>query len=107
MWCLSTGEYKFVITDLFKDGLCCSFGQGKYTGYLDSKVILSSPSGDQDWEKRAHKFTVSMSSNTPQPTRKPTNKPTSKPVLPFQPKINDDMAARDTGMYNNMFLHVN
>jgi len=101
-FCLSPGNYKFVITDLFKDGMCCSFGQGKYTGYLSNNNIFSSPNGNQDWEKRTHSFTVSSSSNNNPPsnnnrppTRRPTRKPTNKPVLPFEAKTNG-LAARDS-----------
>mmetsp|Transcript_19237 Transcript_19237/g.40573 ORF Transcript_19237/g.40573 Transcript_19237/m.40573 type:complete len:211 (+) Transcript_19237:185-817(+) len=61
--CLSPGTYKFVIDDLFKDGMCCSFGEGKYAGYIGTKKIFSSPDGDENWGKRNHTFKVAKSSH--------------------------------------------
>ena len=62
-YCLSPGQYKFIITDLFKDGMCCSFGEGKYTGKLAGKEIFSSPSDDANWKKRTHPFRVKTASS--------------------------------------------
>ena len=40
-YCLPRGEcYIFQITDLYGDGLCCNYGQGKYEGFLDGKSIF-------------------------------------------------------------------
>ena len=60
-YCLSPGTYKFVMKDLWKDGMCCNSGQGKYAGYLQGKEIFSSPSGGEDWERRGHDFIVPSS----------------------------------------------
>ncbi|KAL7542082.1 hypothetical protein ACHAXR_011501 [Thalassiosira sp. AJA248-18] len=93
-YCLSAGDYKFIITDLFKDGMCCTFGKGKYTGYVGASKIFSSPDDGEDWEKRVHAFAISTSNAShPPPTKKPTPKPNSS-VLPFNPKIG--MTTRDT-----------
>ena len=60
-YCLSPGTYKFVMKDLWKDGMCCNSGQGKYAGYLQGKEIFSSPSGGEDWERMGHEFLVPSS----------------------------------------------
>jgi hypothetical protein len=82
VYCLSPGKYKFIIRDLFKDGICCDYGEGKYAGYLggSSKLFSSPSSGDLEWAKRTHTFDIAP--KTAPPTRAPTNKPT----LPYQPK---------------------
>mmetsp|Transcript_44278 Transcript_44278/g.79432 ORF Transcript_44278/g.79432 Transcript_44278/m.79432 type:complete len:418 (-) Transcript_44278:222-1475(-) len=85
-FCLSAGNYKFTILDLFKDGMCCSSGDGKYAGYVDGTKRFSSPNGESKWEQRVHNFSISTSNNPPPPTKKPTRKPNPS-VLPFNPKI--------------------
>mmetsp|Transcript_39014 Transcript_39014/g.68570 ORF Transcript_39014/g.68570 Transcript_39014/m.68570 type:complete len:323 (+) Transcript_39014:329-1297(+) len=80
VYCLSPGTYKFVIDDLFKDGMCCSFGQGKYAGYVGNTEIFSSPNDDENWDRRSHLFKIASSSNT---------------NLPVDPKIGTGMTARD------------
>lgn len=57
-YCLPPGTYRFIMNDLFKDGMCCSFGRGSYAGYLDRKKIFSSPEDDENWARRGHTFTV-------------------------------------------------
>ena len=82
VYCLTPGKYKFIIRDLFGDGICCDYGKGNYAGYLGgSSRIFSSPStGDLEWAKRTHTFDIAP--KTAPPTRAPTNKPT----VPYQPK---------------------
>ncbi|KAL7530881.1 hypothetical protein ACHAXR_003725, partial [Thalassiosira sp. AJA248-18] len=77
MYCLPPGRYKYVIQDLFKDGMCCTFGEGKYAGYIGNEKIFSSPTGDENWEKRGHPFTIPSSD------------------LPLDPKIQPGMTARE------------
>ncbi|KAL3758400.1 hypothetical protein ACHAWU_008736 [Discostella pseudostelligera] len=62
-YCLSPGDYVFTITDLFKDGMCCSVGNGRYIGYVDGVKRFASPTDGSDWEKRSHPFTVSTNSS--------------------------------------------
>jgi len=83
-YCLPPGTWRFVMKDLFKDGMCCDFGQGTYAGYLEGDEIFASPDGDEDWERRGHTFTVgndngSNNNNNPNP--------------PFEGR--SDLAARD------------
>ncbi|KAL9184535.1 hypothetical protein ACHAXT_012505 [Thalassiosira profunda] len=84
--CLPAGKYRFIIKDKFQDGMCCSFGQGRYAGYVDRKRIFSSPSGAQNWARRIHDFSVSAPSSTSSGSN-PSN------PLPVNPKIAID--ARD------------
>ena len=79
--CLSPGIYRFNIFDKFKDGMCCNYGEGKYEVYIDGLKRFSSPSGNRNWAKRGHSFTIFGSDKaTPMPTRNPTRKPTRKPT---------------------------
>ena len=66
--------------------MCCSFGQGRYAGYVDRKRIFANPSGAENWARRIHDFTVSAPSSTSSGSNP------SKP-LPVNPKIAID--ARD------------
>ncbi len=38
---LSAGDYTFTITDVYGDGICCSYGNGSYTLSSDAGVIVS------------------------------------------------------------------
>lgn len=63
-YCLAAGDYRFFISDLFKDGMCCNFGNGKYSISIDG-TEFSSPKDDRDWETRMHEFSVSTSNGIP------------------------------------------
>ncbi len=63
-YCLSPGDYKFTMTDLFKDGMCCATGNGRYTGYVDGTKRFSSPSDNSDWEIRSHPFSISINNGS-------------------------------------------
>ena len=82
MYCLPPGDYKFIIADLYNDGFCCNFGNGKYAGYVDGSEVFASPKGDSEWSERIHHFSISAA--TPIPTSAPTHKLTH---LIQQPKI--------------------
>eukprot|EP00571_Detonula_confervacea_P016091 CAMPEP_0172310254 /NCGR_PEP_ID=MMETSP1058-20130122/11375_1 /TAXON_ID=83371 /ORGANISM="Detonula confervacea, Strain CCMP 353" /LENGTH=369 /DNA_ID=CAMNT_0013023031 /DNA_START=8 /DNA_END=1117 /DNA_ORIENTATION=- len=69
-YCLPSGDYRFIVLDLFSDGICCSSGNGQYSGYVDGSTIFSLTNDDSDWEKKVHGFKISTSN-----------------VLPFNPKI--------------------
>lgn len=62
-YCLSSGDYKFTMTDLFKDGMCCASGNGRYTGYVDGTKRFSSPSDNSDWGTQSHPFSVATNSD--------------------------------------------
>ena len=104
VYCLSPGQYKFTIVDKFKDGICCTFGEGSYAGFVGSAQVFNSPDGHSKWRKRRHRFTISASESppptsrptpqpsmkpSPKPSRKPTSKPSNKPSLGLrvEPKI--------------------
>lgn len=52
------------MTDLFKDGMCCTTGNGRYIGYVDGTQRFSSPSDNSDWETRSHPFSISTGSTS-------------------------------------------
>lgn len=70
-YCLVPGTYKFVITDKFKDGMCCEFGKGSYVGRIEGTIIFSSPNDGTDWKKRVHRFEVleDLNNNLPLDTK--------------------------------------
>lgn len=41
-WCLSSGNYTFVIYDVYSDGICCSYGNGSYSLTGDDGTVLAS-----------------------------------------------------------------
>ncbi|WP_179375543.1 S8 family serine peptidase [Winogradskyella wichelsiae] len=40
--CLEDGCYDFEITDVYGDGICCSYGNGSYSLSLDTGIVLAS-----------------------------------------------------------------
>jgi len=41
-FCLGSGDYTFVIYDLYSDGICCSYGNGSYSLTADDGTVLAS-----------------------------------------------------------------
>jgi hypothetical protein len=41
-FCLSNGDYTFVVYDLYSDGMCCSYGDGSYTVTAEDGTVLAS-----------------------------------------------------------------
>ena len=41
-WCLFSGNYTFIIYDLYSDGICCNYGNGSYTLTSDDGTVLAS-----------------------------------------------------------------
>lgn len=77
--CLPMGAedrtYKFIILDGYKDGMCCSHGQGSYKGYDDKGELVFS--GGESFEVQEHLMQVPKDSNHPEPTAPPTQAPTN------------------------------
>merc|ERR1712111_213792 len=69
--CLSSGTYKFTITDGYGDGLCCSYGNGGYVVEVDDDEVAS---GGQFGSEETKTFEV----GSPTPTTPPPS--TSAPV---------------------------
>jgi monoamine oxidase len=40
-FCLENGNYEFIISDSYSDGICCDFGNGEFTVYLDGQLVGS------------------------------------------------------------------
>lgn len=41
-FCLASGDYQFVVYDLYSDGMCCSYGEGSYLLAKDDGTVLAS-----------------------------------------------------------------
>jgi len=54
-YCVSPGEYEFVITDVYGDGICCDWGNGYYTMYEGSTLLFD---GGQFTYNAPESFTV-------------------------------------------------
>ena len=65
LYCLEPGEYRFTIYDLFQDGMCCSFGEGSYSGFVDGSQQFADDGSK--WAKRIHRFAIAAPSSVPQP----------------------------------------
>jgi len=78
--CLSSGSYKFTITDGYGDGLCCSYGNGGYVVEVDDDEVAS---GGQFGSEETKTFEVgSPTPTTPSPS---TSAPVPAPTAPVSP----------------------
>merc|ERR1719328_562004 len=86
--CLSSGSYKFTITDAYGDGICCSYGNGGYSVKVDDKQVAS---GGQFGSKEEKTFNVVSSTDSPvapPSTTPPVASPTtSAPISPTSPTM--------------------
>ncbi len=57
-YCLAPGRYAVIFYDLFEDGMCCTFGEGEYAGYVDGKKQFSSPTDAGKWKQQTYQFTM-------------------------------------------------
>jgi len=78
-----TQKYTFSIFDKFKNGLCCSQGEGSYSLFLGESLIAS---GSQFGEKESHIFEIDAFGKltfahlvTPNAAAQPTSRPTNMP----------------------------
>jgi hypothetical protein len=68
------GTQIFTILDDYKDGICCSQGNGYYKVYLDDQLVIESK--DEDFEKKEYEFYVDGSYR---PSTNPSNQPSQAP----------------------------
>jgi len=68
-------NYKFVILDAYKDGLCCSQGSGSYRG-LDPEGNELFGGSETNFESEEHSIVVGDNPNKLPPTSSPTSSPT-------------------------------
>jgi endonuclease I len=54
-FCLNEGDYNFVITDAYGDGICCQYGQGSYSIATDAETLAS---GGQFGSSETKTFTI-------------------------------------------------
>ena len=52
---LDNGDYTFIIYDAYGDGICCAYGEGSYTVYMDDGTVIAS--GGDFGEVEATAFT--------------------------------------------------
>jgi hypothetical protein len=60
--CLNLGEFTFVLKDLGKDGMCCSFGEGGLNMTVDGEVV-GQMSGEEPFEEKQFVFVVAVGSD--------------------------------------------
>jgi hypothetical protein len=82
--CLAEGEcFTFVIKDKYGDGMCCEYGEGYYTGFLDGRPISGFNGGKTFKDSATHKFCVGsagVAQAAPPPSKSPTPLPTKQPT---------------------------
>ncbi|KAG7349112.1 peptidase M4 thermolysin family protein [Nitzschia inconspicua] len=81
--CVEEGNLSFTINDSYRDGLCCSYGQGSYAVKNSESVILAQGGqfGASETKIIANFGAVPTNSpTTPAPTMTPTNHPTPLPT---------------------------
>eukprot|EP00578_Thalassiosira_sp_NH16_P000090 CAMPEP_0181129686 /NCGR_PEP_ID=MMETSP1071-20121207/29456_1 /TAXON_ID=35127 /ORGANISM="Thalassiosira sp., Strain NH16" /LENGTH=673 /DNA_ID=CAMNT_0023215693 /DNA_START=156 /DNA_END=2177 /DNA_ORIENTATION=+ len=67
--CLNPGTYRFIVKDLFNDGMCgTNTGKGLYRFFLAGSKKFTSPANcNANWRQRVHQFTVRSSNPAPAP----------------------------------------
>lgn len=71
-YCFDDGCYDFTITDAWNDGICCTYGQGYYKGYLYGNTEGEPEfSGGEFTSSRTHRF-CGRGSSPSAPTQSPT-----------------------------------
>ena len=60
-YCFPPGDYTFVITDVWGDGICCNYGQGGYKMYQGSTLLFE---GGEFTDSATEPFTVGETSVT-------------------------------------------
>jgi hypothetical protein len=60
--CVATGTYTFALTDKYKDGVCCEYGEGSMVVKVNGEVVAST--GESSFEKFERTITVQQSSST-------------------------------------------
>jgi len=71
-YCLGPGDYEFEIKDSWGDGICCTYGNGKYTVQVDGGATFT---GGNFGSSAKHAFTIEGSE--PDETSSPTASPTA------------------------------
>jgi cell division septation protein DedD len=85
IYCIDDGEYTFTIYDLpYGDGMCCSFGSGHYTVFLDDVPVKHGGDfGSSETTIFGEEAPVSPSTSpSSSPSDSPSTKPSSAPSTP-------------------------
>lgn len=56
--CLPVGKYFMRWNDLFSDGVCCDYGEGKWIVKVNGEVVLESDPTDDSFKQKDFPFTV-------------------------------------------------
>ncbi|GAB3516550.1 endonuclease [Photobacterium alginatilyticum] len=93
--CLTDGDYTFIISDSYGDGICCNVGNGSFTLEADGKVLAS---GGEFQSSQSFNFTIGDSGTTP---------PTEPPVVGDYYKSAEGKSgfALKTALYNIITNH--
>ena len=75
--CFDYGSYEFIIYDSFEDGICCEYGKGRYSVFIDKDEVITGGAFDKS-ETTA--FDISESSPNDSPTPFPNDSPTPYPT---------------------------
>lgn len=76
--CLSSGCYVFTIFDSWGDGICCGYGQGLYSLFVDGELIKSG--GDFGQSEATSFCAIPSSSPTVELSSAPSSSPSSVPT---------------------------
>jgi hypothetical protein len=71
--CIDDGEYTFTIYDSHGDGMCCNFGDGYYSIFLDEILVKHGGSFGSSETTYVGEQEASISAPTPAPTFTPTS----------------------------------
>jgi hypothetical protein len=88
-YCLPSGSYRFVIKDLFKDGICCGHGRGSYDLKLDGVSLLEGDAGGQFGAREVTGFVVSNGPGQSDDDVSQTGGAISDVLTPFDANLSD------------------
>lgn len=78
--CLDTGDHTFTITDVYGDGMCCTYGNGFYKVTLDGTLLKE---GGEYGSEEVYPFSVAGTPTSPPVANpSPTNSPVASPTTP-------------------------
>jgi len=78
--CLGSGSYIFSITDLYGDGICCSYGQGGYVMSVAGVEVATGGNFGTGETKTIEACPPPVVPPTPSPTPAPTSPPLADPT---------------------------
>jgi len=83
-YCLPAAQYTFEITDIYGDGICCSYGQGSVSVVYNEDRVLNTGAFGSSTSKT---FGTCVSDPTPPPTPSPTPGAIAIAIATFNPTL--------------------